>query len=349
MPDISDLLTLKEIGVLEDSEFYSSHGAHMKHARDYIARELKKNEKGVSFEEILRVAQPTLSHMKIYELGCGLQVLLPFDAKTGELTTSDEIYANVGCTEENGVLVLGNRPVLRDNILVLLERSDVWSPLGTRGVERIKGRELGKHGGFVVTEVSGLSTKIKYKWAEFNGLTAVLTYGADIAAEQRAGKFNVAYEEPRVGRFFVAYEVFRGKSKTADMRIELAPVKDEDGIDCYDKSAVVDVYEKNPITTPVKGARAHFKFADDGEIAEFEMKSDGSTFEQKAGKLIDNLVYAEATYDNVSVADFATMCIFASRDSPGKILDYAGTIQGMISSVETVIDEIEWFAPIMFH
>ena len=103
MGDIADLLSLKEIKAIEGSNFNSSHSSYLEHIGEIpdkmgnlkeilLARINTKVLTGVN--DLIEGASPTPSHLIVYELGCGLQTILPIDRIKGTVTASSEVILN---------------------------------------------------------------------------------------------------------------------------------------------------------------------------------------------------------------------------------------------------------------
>lgn len=98
MGSLDELLTLTRIGVVEGSEFYSSHGADLQAARKFLEQGIPDG--GIPAKKILEAAHPTLSQIVVYELGCGLRILVPESADGARLTSMEEAYAKEGAHVE---------------------------------------------------------------------------------------------------------------------------------------------------------------------------------------------------------------------------------------------------------
>ena len=356
MGDIVDLLSLKEIKVIEGSDFNSSYGSYLEHIGEIpdkmddlkeilLARINNKVSTGVN--DLIESASPTPSHLIVYELGCGLQIILPIDKAKGTLTASGEVFLDRALVKYiefqkkeintppyyECEVVLGFKQESRKGLIKLLKGKD-FMPLALKDLNP---RDLGEYL-IIFSDPKCMIGMYTEREVRFDDLKLIFGYIAHM---------NQGENPDRVQSFEIKYEV-KGPKKETSVVIDANYHKEG----YYETSAFITIKKES-------GFESNFKFENEGlsrSCIEVSGQNKELMFSREFLQTISSGMKSEQA---ITCQDLAALHIL-NMPSLNSRLDYVSTITNILKIALMPAEEIksnwrdyteglEQFKPLIFR
>ncbi|MBI2129088.1 hypothetical protein HYU07_02510 [Candidatus Woesearchaeota archaeon] len=345
METIDDVLKLKKVGELEKSDFPScfpdsgTYGCKILDAKKYL-KEIIKESKGLDVESVILLASPIHSHMVIYELGCGLQIVLPFDKEKETLTSSKKVVPNYSgfydCISlQKGRLIDGELKIeeifggtrkLKRRLIRHLKRYQSMPPL-IENDRWLRGRRLG---GYLIKEVSDKNA----------GCYRDISYHTSAEKVIRAGDLYSSLNY----RVKTGEEISKAKYLEINYKVTIQEKDIEVDIHIEDKcsNASISFGRKDPV------APTSVAFNNEGEIFHYHFP------QPMKGKdiTLDKAHYQKilSTIEDGQVLGLGQIMILVELEmkSPHQKLDYVASIKNIIETASNPAS-LQQFKPLIFR
>jgi len=337
--ELDELLTLHEVEVLKDSDFLSSHGADIGAARKFFETELKNSQEPIPVDAIIEAAHPTPSHMTVFKLACGLQILLPVSKVDGSLTSADELKHNFldryfvtpeadVDQSQSSLKINGRDPELRRDLVKCIVNDLSWTPLKRESLTYADTTLAN----YTVKGVAGCTYSAQHKVKGTDGTVGVnLTVTVDRKNPQRVALFGISYT------YFTDGGI---ESVTAALGAK------------YDNEGVI---ASASASTPKDFPNGfQFVFDEFGRVSKFSTREQTEGTDEQQG--IDHRTLAEfCEYQERHPKDQVTLrqlnaAVCLKNMTPGSRLDYARSLKQMVSVANLPPDgrALQQFLPLQF-